>query len=169
MKNFRSPDHASHIEKTVRDAYQRFASYIYSHLLPILKNDADAWDITQETFIRYFKFLRKGKEVEFPLTFLYRTSTRLAFKYLGRAHRRIEPVEDPPELLVEGEQLRLEAWSVIKAIWGQLDLKGKIIAKVLVVDEMTPTGIFGNSGFSQRQYGNSRSFLIPEFKLRWQS
>ncbi len=42
MRNFRSPDHASHIEKTVRDAYQRFASYIYSHLLPILKNDADA-------------------------------------------------------------------------------------------------------------------------------
>ncbi|MBW1811205.1 MAG: sigma-70 family RNA polymerase sigma factor [Deltaproteobacteria bacterium] len=149
MKPFRSRSLAEHIEKTVREGYERFASYIYSHLIPILKNDADAWDITQETFIRYFKYLSKGKEVEYPLTFLYRTSTRLAIKYLGRAHRKIEPVGDPPELLVESEQLRLEAWSVIKAIWGQLDPKGKIVAKMLVVDEMTPSEICQNSGFSQ--------------------
>jgi DNA-directed RNA polymerase specialized sigma24 family protein len=149
MRHFRSRSPTNLIEKTVRDAYERFASYIYSHLLPILKNEADAWDITQETFIRFLRYISKGKDVEFPLTFLYRTSTRLAIKFLGRAHRRIEPVENPPELLVEGEQLRLEAWSVIKAIWGQLDLKGKIIAKMLVVDEMTPTEIFENSGFSR--------------------
>ena len=149
MRHSRSRSHEKHTEKIVREAYERFASYIHSHLIPILKNDADAWDITQETFIRYINYLDKGKEVEYPLKFLYRTSTRLAIKYLGRAHRRIEPVEDPPELLVEGEQVRLEAWSVIKAIWGRLDSKGKIVAKMLVVDEMTPSEICQSSGFSR--------------------
>lgn len=139
------------VEEQFQEAYRRYASFVFSHLVPILRNEADAWDITQETFIRYYRFLRKDKQVNYPLTFLYRTATRLAVKFLGRAHRRIEPMADPPEVVVPDDSWRVEAWSIVRVIWDRLDPKAKVIAKLLVIDQMTPQEICEYSGMGRGQ------------------
>jgi RNA polymerase sigma-70 factor (ECF subfamily) len=137
------------ISEALKEAYEVYSSTIFGHLMTILKNKADSWDILQETFIRYVRYLSKGNEVRYPQTFLYRTATRLAIRYIKRSSSKETPMARPPEVGEYRIDQKIEMYSMLENIWGKLDLKSQIIAKSLILDEMTDSEIAKNTGFSR--------------------
>lgn len=116
-----------------------------------MKNEADAWDLTQETFLRYIIFTNRGGRADYPLGFLYRTASRLAIKQLGRKRRR----QGKLAASAEGERRievvagRLEARSLLGVVIDRLDPWGKVVAKAMLQDEMSTSEICLHTGFSR--------------------
>jgi len=58
-------------------AYDSYADKIYRHCLYRTFNNETAEELTQETFLRYFKYLKGEKEIEYPKTFLFKIANNL--------------------------------------------------------------------------------------------
>ena len=58
-------------------AYDSYADKIYRHCFYRTFNNETAEELTQETFLRYFKYLKAGKEIEYPKTFLFKIANNL--------------------------------------------------------------------------------------------
>ncbi len=133
------------------EAYSRHAAYIHAHLTAILRDESEAWDLTQETFVHYIIFLNRGGRAGYPLGFLYRAASRLAIKHLRRRRQRAKMLaaaaED--ERRVEVPAGRIEARSLLRAVMDRLDPWGKVVAKALMLDEMSTTEICNYTGFSR--------------------
>ena len=151
-------------------AYKDYAAHVYGHLLNIVHSDADAWDLTQESFVRFLKYLRRNKRVEYPLTFLYRTSSRLALRFLSSKQRNIRPAAKLPELPADSDEWRLETWSLIKSIWNDLAPDTRLVAKVLFIDQLSQREICNYTGLGRgrvrRKIKQIRRLLEKKEKIR---
>ncbi len=75
MEDFNAKKH--HKEKEFLDAYQQYADAIYRHCYFRVYNKDLAEDLTQETFIKTWKYITEGKEVKSIKAFLYRVALNL--------------------------------------------------------------------------------------------
>jgi len=64
-------------EKEFLDAYEKYADAIYRHCYFRVYNKELAEDLTQETFIKTWKYIVEGKEVKNIKSFLYRVAVNL--------------------------------------------------------------------------------------------
>ena len=64
-------------EKEFLDAYQQYADAIYRHCYFRVYNKDLAEDLTQETFIKTWKYITEGKEIKNIKSFLYRVAVNL--------------------------------------------------------------------------------------------
>lgn len=64
-------------EKDFLEAYEKYADDIYRHCYFRVYNKELAEDLTQETFIKTWKFIAEGKEVKNIRAFLYRVAVNL--------------------------------------------------------------------------------------------
>lgn len=145
------PDPAQTPEQQAVRAYEQYAAYFHEHLKTITRNEADAWDLTQETFVNYIAFLKRGGRVTYLFGFLYRTASNLAVKQFRRRRRRAKILADSAGMqtdVVNGEG-RMEARSLLAAVIDRLDPSGKVVAKALLLDEMSTTEICEYTGFSR--------------------
>ena len=127
------------IEAHLKSVYQRHAHHVARHLEFLLGNPDDAWEITQEAFVRYVAFLRRGGEPRSPMQVLFKTATRLALRRLRRRRYRLEQY---PRILAGAanrENPHQNVWNqeVLSAIWQALDARGKVVCKAYLVDQMT--------------------------------
>src|SRR5579863_136343 len=64
-------------EKEFLEAYQHYADAIYRHCYFRVYNKELAEDLTQETFIKTWKYITEGKEIKNLKAFLYKVAVNL--------------------------------------------------------------------------------------------
>jgi len=75
MDGFNLPN--SDKEKAFLDAYKQYADSIYRHCYFRVYNQDLAEDLTQETFIKTWKYIADGKEIKNIKAFLYKVALNL--------------------------------------------------------------------------------------------
>jgi RNA polymerase sigma-70 factor (ECF subfamily) len=78
------------LQQTIREMFYAMRAPLYRYLLGVVNNPLDAEDLTQETLIRLFQHLRKGKAVENPRAWLFRVAHNLAVDFRRSANRSQE-------------------------------------------------------------------------------
>jgi RNA polymerase sigma factor (sigma-70 family) len=72
--------------------YRRYAHRVYRYALAVLRNPADAEDVTQTTFLNAFRAMRAGTEPELPEHWLLRIAHNTCRTRFLRAARRPQEV-----------------------------------------------------------------------------
>lgn len=72
------------LEKNLKTIYDQYASVIHSRCLYILKSEEEAWDITQEVFIKLIKSYDTIKNKRALLAWLLRTGTNMCISHLRK-------------------------------------------------------------------------------------
>ncbi len=71
-------------EKTLKDIYDKYASIVHSRCVYVLKSEDEAWDITQEVFIKLIKSYDSIQNKQALLAWLLRTGTNKCISYLRK-------------------------------------------------------------------------------------
>src|SRR5215813_14463618 len=72
--------------------YRLYAGRVYRYSLAVLRNPADAEDVTQTTFLNAYRALRAGTEPELPENWLIRIAHNTCRTRFLRAARRPQEV-----------------------------------------------------------------------------
>ncbi len=130
------------------DLFDRYAQAIYRHCFFRLRDAQLAEDILQETFVRMWEYLAKGKHADNERAFLYRIANNLIVDEVRRIKRRptvsldvmveagIEPSHEPMKEL-QGEMER-------QRLFSYLDQVGEPYREILIlryVDQCSPREI----------------------------
>jgi RNA polymerase sigma-70 factor (ECF subfamily) len=75
-------------DRVVVDAFEAYGPEIHRHLRSLVRNDADAEDLGQETFLRLHTEVRGGRAPQDPRAWLHRVAANLAMSR-GR-HLQVE-------------------------------------------------------------------------------
>ena|SRR5690625_3359748 len=99
-------------KETIMNWYDAYSMQIYKYLVKMINDSHQAEDLTQDTFIKAYKYLGK-KEIDYPRTFLYRIAHNIAVDYIRKQApiqlvRRVFPnhkvSEASTETIVEARQ-----------------------------------------------------------------
>lgn len=142
------------LEQELQAVHRDCAAALHRHLTWLVGDPAEAQDLVQEALVRYLLYRRRGKLVDRPLKFLYRTATRLALRAMRKHRRRREldhhlPAPSDPE----SPEADLVVQQLMRALWPRLDAKGRLVAKATLLDEMTPLEVARFTGLSRATVG----------------
>lgn len=90
LEGEKSGDHSAELQQAVREMFYVMRAPLYRYLLGVVNNPLDAEDLTQETLIRLFQHLRKGKGIENPRAWLFRVAHNLAIDFRRSSNRSQE-------------------------------------------------------------------------------
>jgi len=71
----------------------RYRGRIYAMIMNMIHNDADAWDLTQDTFVKAWKALPKFAARANFFTWLYRICHNVTYDWLRKRANRVEKAE----------------------------------------------------------------------------
>ena len=138
------------LNEEVRNLYQSFGARVFRHLLFFTGNEADAKDLLQDTMIRYVRFRSRGGWSDRPLSFLFRTATRLAMKkHKTRSRRKLLEHKISHQFKQDLPDEQVGVLETLEKIWRRLDMKAKVCAKLLIVDQMNESEIARHTGMSR--------------------
>src|SRR4026207_753635 len=72
--------------------YRSYVQDVYHYALALLRNPADAEDVTQTTFLNAYRAYQRGIEVEKPQNWLIKIAHNVARTRYARASRRVKEV-----------------------------------------------------------------------------
>jgi RNA polymerase sigma factor (sigma-70 family) len=103
--------------------YRRYVKDVYHYALALLRNPADAEDVTQTTFLNAYRAYQRGIEIEKPQNWLIKIAHNVARTRYAQAGRRVKevPLEDHVEQLAVPEADRPDVTGVLRAL-GRLPL-----------------------------------------------
>jgi len=103
--------------------YRRYVKDVYHYALALLRNPADAEDVTQTTFLNAYRAYQRGIEIEKPQNWLIKIAHNVARTKYALADRRVKevPLEDHVEQLAIPEADRPDVTGVLRAL-GRLPL-----------------------------------------------
>lgn len=90
------PEKAMHQEQIIQ-WYDEYSMQLFKYILKMIKDAEQAEDLTQETFMKAYRYLLKDKEVTYPKTFLYRTAHNLTIDYI----RKKSPIQMVTEFFTQ--------------------------------------------------------------------
>jgi RNA polymerase sigma-70 factor (ECF subfamily) len=93
----RPPSEKTSPAVTVTEAYRRYAPLLKRKCVRALANEAEAEEVTQETFIRLWRSGMAQRPANEVVAWLYRVSTRLIIDHLRQRQRR-QPVAVSAEM-----------------------------------------------------------------------
>ncbi len=98
--------------------YRRYVKDVYRYALALLRNPADAEDVTQTTFLNAYRAYQQGIEIEKPQNWLIKIAHNVARTKYARASRRVKevPLEDHVEQLAVPEADRPDVTGVLRAL-----------------------------------------------------
>jgi RNA polymerase sigma factor (sigma-70 family) len=98
--------------------YRRYVKDVYHYALALLRNPADAEDVTQTTFLNAYRAYQQGIEVEKPQNWLIKICHNAARTRYARASRRVQevPLEDHVQQLAVPEADRPDVTGVLRAL-----------------------------------------------------
>ena len=98
--------------------YRRYVKEVYHYAFALLRNPADAEDVTQTTFLNAYRAYQRGIEVEKPQNWLIKIAHNVARTRYARASRRVKevPLEDHVEQLALPEADRPDVTAVLRAL-----------------------------------------------------
>jgi RNA polymerase sigma factor (sigma-70 family) len=98
--------------------YRRYVKEVYHYAFALLRNPADAEDVTQTTFLNAYRAYQRGIEIEKPQNWLIKIAHNVARTRYARASRRVKevPLEDHVEQLAVPEADRPDVTAVLRAL-----------------------------------------------------
>jgi RNA polymerase sigma factor (sigma-70 family) len=98
--------------------YRRYVKDVYHYALALLRNPADAEDVTQTTFLNAYRAYQQGIEIEKPHNWLIKICHNVARTRYARASRRVKevPLEDHVEQLAVPEADQPDVVGVLRAL-----------------------------------------------------
>lgn len=143
---------------------KKYSRRIYNTILRMVKNDSQAEDLTQDTFLQAFKSLKKFREQSSFYTWIYRIAVNKTLNHIkvskkslailnqdihtdrGNIEREIEDAKSDPNSLVQQGELR----SVIETAVRGLTEKNRIVFVLKEMDGFTYTEISEMTGISEQ-------------------
>src|SRR5690349_14398216 len=95
---------APSLDRSFERLYRRHASSVYRYAYGMLRNRADAEDVTQTAFLNAYRALERGDEPRAPLNWLISIAHNVCLQRFRAAARRPQEVEldyDVADSLVE--------------------------------------------------------------------
>jgi RNA polymerase sigma factor (sigma-70 family) len=98
--------------------YRRYVKDVYHYALALLRNPADAEDVTQTTFLNAYRAYQQGIEIEKPQNWLIKICHNVARTRYARASRRVKevPLEDHVDQLAVPEADKPDVVGVLRAL-----------------------------------------------------
>src|SRR5881397_842470 len=98
--------------------YRRYVKDVYHYSLALLRNPADAEDVTQTTFLNAYRAYQRGEEIRKPHNWLIKIAHNVARSRYARTTRRVKevPLEDHIEQLALPEDERPNVEGVLRAL-----------------------------------------------------
>jgi RNA polymerase sigma factor (sigma-70 family) len=98
--------------------YRCYVKDVYHYALALLRNPADAEDVTQTTFLNAYRAYQRGIEIEKPHNWLIKIAHNVARTRYARASRRVKevPLEDHVEQLAVPEAEQPDVVGVLRAL-----------------------------------------------------
>jgi RNA polymerase sigma factor (sigma-70 family) len=105
-------------DQAFEDLYRRYVKDVYHYALALLRNPADAEDVTQTTFMNAYRAYKRGDEILKPHNWLIKIAHNVARTRYARASRRVKevPLEDHVEQLALPEDERPNVEGVLRAL-----------------------------------------------------
>src|SRR5213592_1257234 len=103
-------------DQTFESLYRRYVKDVYHYALALLRNPADAEDVTQTTFLNAYRAYKRGDVIEKPQNWLIKIAHNVARTRYAQASRRVKevPLEDHVEQLAVPEQERPNVEGVLR-------------------------------------------------------
>jgi RNA polymerase sigma factor (sigma-70 family) len=103
--------------------YRRYVKDVYQYALALLRNPADAEDVTQQTFLNAYRAFKRGEEPLKPHNWLIKIAHNAARTRYARSARRVKevPLEEHVEALAAPEDEKPDVQEVLRAL-GRLPL-----------------------------------------------
>src|SRR5919202_2789700 len=101
--------------------YRRYAQDVYRYTLALLRNPADAEDVTQTTFMNAYRAWARGERIEKPQHWLIRIAHNAARTKYARSLRRVPevPLDEAVDQLAVPEEEKPNVEGVLEAL-GEL-------------------------------------------------
>jgi len=118
-----------------RDSLKRYLEVIYNRCYRILQNSDMAWDALQEVFALYYEACKK-KDIEHPLSYLYRSSTNHCLNVLRQRKKYVPLITEVLEKNID-ETRKAESRILVDSL---VDEFGKDAIDLLIyryLDKMT--------------------------------
>jgi RNA polymerase sigma factor (sigma-70 family) len=98
--------------------YRRYVKDVYHYALALLRNPADAEDVTQTTFMNAYRAYKRGDEILKPQNWLIKIAHNVARTRYARASRRVKevPLEDHVDQLAVPEDERPDVEAVLREL-----------------------------------------------------
>jgi RNA polymerase sigma factor (sigma-70 family) len=105
-------------DQAFESLYRSYVKDVYHYALALLRNPADAEDVTQTTFLNAYRAFQRGIEVEKPQNWLIKIAHNVARTKYARASRRVKevPLEDHVEQLAVPEAEQPDVLGVLRAL-----------------------------------------------------
>ena len=98
--------------------YRRYAKHVYRYTLALLRNPADAEDVTQTTFLNAYRAMRQGQHPRKPHNWLIKIAHNTCrSRYVMRKRRVAEvPLDDALDQLIVPEDEKPNVRAVLRAL-----------------------------------------------------
>ena len=105
-------------DKEFENLYRQYVKDVYHYALALLRNPADAEDVTQTTFMNAYRAFQRGEEVRKPQNWLIKIAHNVARSRYARTSRRVKevPLDDHVEQLAMPELERTNVEGVLRAL-----------------------------------------------------
>jgi RNA polymerase sigma factor (sigma-70 family) len=105
-------------DEAFESLYRRYVKDVYHYALALLRNPADAEDVTQTTFMNAYRAFARGERIEKPQHWLIKIAHNVARTRYARAARRVKevPLDDHVDQLAVPESERPNVEGVLRAL-----------------------------------------------------
>ena len=105
-------------DQAFENLYRHYVKDVYHYALALLRNPADAEDVTQTTFLNAYRAWQRGEEIEKPRNWLIKIAHNVARTRFARSSRRVKevPLDDHLEQLAVPEEERPNVEGVLRAL-----------------------------------------------------
>ena len=105
-------------DQAFESLYRRYVKDVYHYALALLRNPADAEDVTQTTFMNAYRAFQRGDEIRKPQNWLIKIAHNVARTRYARASRRVKevPLEDHVDQLALPEEEKPNIEGILRAL-----------------------------------------------------
>jgi RNA polymerase sigma factor (sigma-70 family) len=105
-------------DEAFEQLYRRYVKDVYHYALALLRNPADAEDVTQTTFLNAYRAYQRGEVIRKPHNWLIKIAHNVARSRYGRVSRRVKevPLEEHVDRLAVPEEERPNVEGVLHAL-----------------------------------------------------
>jgi RNA polymerase sigma factor (sigma-70 family) len=105
-------------DRAFETLYRRYVKDVYHYALALLRNPADAEDVTQATFMNAYRAFKRGEEIEKPQNWLIKIAHNVARSRYARTSRRVKevPLDDHLEHLAVSDDEKPDIAAVLDAL-----------------------------------------------------
>jgi RNA polymerase sigma-70 factor (ECF subfamily) len=105
-------------DEAFEQLYRRYVKDVYHYALALLRNPADAEDVTQTTFLNAYRAYQRGEVIRKPHNWLIKIAHNVARSRYGRVSRRVKevPLEEHVDRLAIPEEEKPNVEGVLHAL-----------------------------------------------------